>query len=64
MALETLGDLGLFVALCPMLVLSARRGEMTGPLGWSLWVVIGVFGVGLLLVMRRRNRFYRDVPEA
>lgn len=64
MALVNLWAMGLFVALCPMMVLSARRGEMTGALGWSLWVVIGVFGVGLLLVMRQRNRFYRDVPEA
>ncbi|MBE7325382.1 DUF1648 domain-containing protein [Nocardioides sp. Y6] len=64
MALVNLWTMGLLVSICPVMVLSARRGELTGPLAWSVWILIGAFCLALVAMMRHRNRFYRDVPEA
>lgn len=64
MALVNLWTMGLFAAICPVMVVSVRRGEMTGFLGGTVLVLIVGFCVALFALVRHRNRFYRDVPEA
>lgn len=63
MAVVNVWTMLLLVSTAPVMVLSARRGEMGSALGTGLLVLIGVMTVALLAVIRRRNRFYRDVPE-
>lgn len=64
MALTGVWTMLLLTALMPLMVLSVREGHMDGWLGVSTWLVAGVLTVGFLGVIWRRQRFYRDVPEA
>ncbi|GGD21133.1 DUF1648 domain-containing protein [Nocardioides daphniae] len=64
MALVNGWMIALVVAICPAMVLATRRGEMSGALGWYVVGVIALLCVVLTVVILRRNRFYRDVPEA
>lgn len=64
MAMTGVWSMLLFTALLPLMVLSVRAGEMSGWLGASTWIVIGVLTVAFMVAIWRRQRFYRDVPEA
>lgn len=62
LSLVNVGVTGLFAALCPVIVVSVRRGEMTGALEVAALGLPVAFCVALGVVLWRRNRFYRDVP--
>lgn len=63
MAIVNLWTMALIAAVTPFMVVATRRGEMGSFLGWSVALVIAALCVVLGVVVWRRNRFYRDVPE-
>lgn len=64
MAVTGVWTMLLFAAIMPPMALAVRRGEMGALLGWATIGIVVVWTVAFLLLVRRRQQFYRDVPEA
>ena len=64
MALTGVWTMALFTAMMPLVVLSVRRGDMGGGLEVATFGVIAVLIVIGAVGLWRRQKFYRDVPEA